>query len=79
MRRDDDEAGQITYKNIRKNVFGMEEIEVQGSFVTAWLDKRIVLNQINATDNSQNLLNRIVTENITNPADAKRKIASIEP
>ena len=78
IKRGDDEAGQITYINIRKNVYGMEEIEVQGRFVTAWLDKRIVLTQINANDNSQNLLNRVVTENITNPTNNKRKFPMFE-
>ncbi len=78
MKSGDDEAGQIKYLNIRKNVYGMEEIEVQGRFISSWLDNRLVLNTVKATDNSQNILYRIVTENSTSPAAANRKIPMLE-
>lgn len=77
MKRGDKEAGQIKYIHISKNAEGIEEIEVTGRFLSGWLDKRIVLRQIIANDNSQNLMRRYVTENITNPAQAARKIPRI--
>lgn len=78
MKRGDTEAAQITYLTIKKNAYGMEEIEVQGKFITAWLDKRIMLSQIVATATSQSLLNRIVTENLTTPTAAERVIPLLE-
>lgn len=74
MKRGGTEAAQIRYINIKKNTEGAEEIEVQGRFVAGWLDKRIVLNQIITTDNTQNILYRIVRENLTAPTVAARRI-----
>jgi hypothetical protein len=78
MKKGDNEAAQITYITIKKNAYGQEEIEVQGKFITAWLDKRILLKQIVTTDTSQSILNRIVTENLTNPTAAERVIPLLE-
>lgn len=78
MKRGDNEAAQITYITIKKNAYGMEEIEVQGKFITAWLDRRIMLKQIIATANSQQVLNRIVVENLTAPADSNRTMPLLE-
>ena len=73
----DDEAGEIRYIEIRKNSQGKEEIEVQGRFVTNWLGKRIVLAPIIATAPTQNIMTRIVTENITNPTNPRRRLHNI--
>lgn len=74
MKRGGDEAAQIRYTNIKKNAEGVEEIEVQGKFVAGWLDKRIVRDQIITTDNTQNIISRIVRENATAPRLAARRI-----
>lgn len=74
MKRGDNEAAQISYTTIKKNAYGMEEIEVQGKFVTAWLDKRILLSPIVTTATSQSVLNRIVSENLTAPINPERVI-----
>ena len=42
MKRGDDEAAQIRYVSITKNSQGLEEIEVQGKFLIAWIGKRII-------------------------------------
>lgn len=78
MKNGDLEAGQIKYVNICKNAFGYEQIEVSGKFISNWLDSRIVLNQITTTDNSQNLINRIVNANMVNPTDVKRTIPRLK-
>ncbi len=78
MKRGDNEAAQINYVSIRKNVYGLEEIEVQGRFITAWLDKRIVLNPIITTDTSQNIINRIAEENLIAPINIKRAMPLLE-
>ncbi len=75
-KRDDAEVGQISYVSIRKNEFGMDEIEVQGRFLTNWIGKRIVLNPIvSETENSQQILYRIIRENCTAAGD--RNIPSL--
>lgn len=78
MKKGDKEAAQIKFVSIRKNVYGLEEIEVQGRFVTAWLDKRIVLSQITSTNTSQNILNRLAAENVVNPSSQSRAIPLLE-
>ena len=42
MKRGDTEAAEIRYVHISKNSQGLEEIEVQGKFITQWIGKRIV-------------------------------------
>ena len=46
MKRGDDEAAQIRYVSITKNSRGLEEIEVQGKFLIAWIGKRIIKKQV---------------------------------
>ena len=77
MKRGDDEAAQIRYVSITKNSQGLEEIEVQGKFLIAWIGKRIIKKQIITNDTTQNILYRIVRENVTNPADNARKIPDV--
>lgn len=77
MKRGDTEAAEIRYVNINKNSQGLEEIEVQGKFLVSWIGKRIVKKQIITTDTTQNILYRIVNENIVNPTDAARAIQNI--
>lgn len=77
MKRGDDEAAQIRYVHITKNSQGLEEIEVQGKFLIAWIGKRIIKKQIITNDTTQNILYRIVRENVTNPADTVRKIPDV--
>ena len=77
MKRGDDEAAQIRYVSITKNSQGLEEIEVQGKFLIAWIGKRIIKKQIITNDTTQNILYRIVREHVTNPADTARKIPDV--
>lgn len=77
MKRGDDEAAQIRYVSITKNSQGLEEIEVQGKFLIAWIGKRIIKKRIITNDTTQNILYRIVRENVTNPADTVRKIPDV--
>ena len=77
MKRGDDEAAQIRYVSVTKNSQGLEEIEVQGKFLIAWIGKRIIKKQIITNDTTQNILYRIVRENVTNPADTVRKIPDV--
>ncbi len=77
MKKGDSEMAEIKYVSIRKNAYGMEEIEVQGRFLTSWLDKRIVLLPILVTDTGQNILRRIVNENLVAPVNTARAIPQL--
>lgn len=77
MKRGDTEAAEIRYVNISKNSQGLEEIEVQGKFITQWIGKRIVRDQITATSGTQDILYRIVRENVISPKVAARRIPNI--
>lgn len=77
MKRGDTEAAEIRYVNISKNSQRLEEIEVQGKFLTGWIGKRIIRNQIIATTDTQSILYRIVNENVISPSAAARKIPNV--
>lgn len=77
MKRGGDEAAEIRFVDITKNSQGHEEIEVQGKFLTGWIGKRIVRNQISTTDTTQNIMYRIVRENVISPVVASRRIAAL--
>jgi len=76
-KRGDDELGEIRYISIRKNDWGMEEIEAQGRFVTGWLDKRVVAEPLVTEDNTQNILHLLVAQNAVAPADPDRAIPNL--
>lgn len=78
MKKGDRCAAQISYVSIRKNLQGLEEIEVQGKFITSWLDKRILLAPIVAQDTSQNILYRIANETVVRPVITARTIPKLE-
>lgn len=78
MKIGDNEAAQINYIKIKKNAYGMEEIEAQGKFITCWLDTRIIINQIIQTDTTQCILNKIVSENLISPTNQRRTIPFLE-
>jgi hypothetical protein len=50
---------------------------VQGKFLTAWIGKRIIRNQIVATADTQTILYRIVNDNVISPSAPARKISHI--
>lgn len=77
LRRGDTEAAEIRYVHISKNIEGLEEIEVQGKFITQWIGKRIVRDQVTATSGTQDILYRIVRENVISPRVAARQIPNI--
>lgn len=78
MKKGDDSTAQIKYVHIDRDLQGLEVIEVQGKFISEWLDTRVVLNKLVTTDNSQNIMNELVYRNIVNPTDLKRKIPLVE-
>lgn len=77
-RRNCDEAAQIRYLNIKKDAQGLEQIEVQGQFLTHWIGKRLLLAPLSATMPTHELLETIVRENVVAPTDEKRTIPGVE-
>lgn len=74
---EDDEAGQIEYCHTTFKENGEEMLEVEGRFLTWWIGKRVLQRQLVAVDSAQAVITQLVTETITNPANAKLKIPSI--
>lgn len=66
-------AMQITYRYISKDIEGAEQIEVQGCFLKKWLYKRRLTEKLVMSDTNQNIINRIVTDNFTEPQNSARK------
>jgi hypothetical protein len=66
-------AMQITYRYISKDIDGAEQIEVQGCFLKKWLSKRKLTEKLVMSDTNQNIINRIVTENFTEPQNSARQ------
>ena len=76
-RKDTDEMGQIRYLTVTKDENGLEQIEVQGKFLTHWIGKRLLLSNIVSTSPTHELLARIVRENLIEPDDPRRAIPSL--
>ncbi len=76
-RKDTDEAGQIRYLTVTRDINGLEQIEVQGKFLTHWIGKRLLLSGIVSAVPTHELLARIVRENLIEPADPRRAISAL--
>lgn len=73
IKHGDTEAAEIKYVSISKNLEGFEVIEVQGKFLTQWIGKRVIENQLaNVSDTAQNLIRRIVDENCVTTSAARK-------
>ncbi len=78
MKKGDTEAAQIKYVNIQKDGQGQENIEVQGQFLSSWIGKRVIENQIITKDHTQSILYRMIKENMINPSNTLRRIPNID-
>ena len=77
MPRGKREAAEIQHVAITTGADGMESIEVQGKLLPCWIGRRVVKNRIITTSNTQAIVNRIVRENVTAPADGRRKVSEL--
>lgn len=78
IRKDADEAGQIRYRHISKGKDGLESIELQGKFLTHWIEKRLIIPVMSLTAPTHILLGEIVRANLITPVDPRRTIPNIE-
>lgn len=77
IKHGDVEAAEIQYVSISKNLEGYEIIEAQGKFLTHWISKRVIVNQLkNVSATAQSHIQRIVRENCVS-ASAARVIPSL--
>lgn len=73
IKHGDTEAAEIKYVDISKNLEGFEVIEVQGKFITQWINKRVIEKQLlNVSATAQNLIRRIVDENCVTTSAARQ-------
>lgn len=70
------EAAEIQYVHVATNPNG-QEIEVQGKFLPHWIGKRIMLEQIVATEAPETIMHQIVADNVVRPADPARAIPQL--
>lgn len=64
IKHGDDEAAEILYTNISKNLEGYEVIEVQGKFLLSWISRRVIATPfVNVSATAQVLIRRMVNEN----------------
>ena len=66
-------AAEISYVRYAKDEKGQEQIEAQGSIISAWLNQRVITPQIQLTGTVQNVVNRLIQKNIGTDASAKRQ------
>ena len=73
IKHGDDEAAEIKYVSISKNLEGYEVIEAQGKFLTTWLSKRIVTTPlVNVVARAQEIIRRLVDENCITSSLSRR-------
>ena len=76
-RKDTDEMGQIRYLAITKDENGLEQIEVQGKFITYWVGNRLLLRNMVSSLPTHELLSNIVQENLITPSDPRRIVPNL--
>ena len=69
--------GQVRYLTVTKDENGLEQIEIQGKFLTHWIGKRLLLSSILSSSPTHDLLARIVYENLIAPADPRRIVPNL--
>ena len=75
---DEDEPGIITRKYLRLNKNGEETIQVEGYMASRYLNRRIIWNKMILKGTPEEVMRRMVHEQIISPAISERKIDCIE-
>lgn len=73
----DNEAGYITYRDLKQDDNGLETLDIKGNFITGYLKQRIVWDQINTTDTVENIMRTLVNKNCIAPSDTARIISNL--
>ena len=75
---DEDEPAVIRRKYLRLNRHGEETIEVQGFMASRYLNQRIIWNKMIISGTPEEVMRKMVYEQVINPADGSRRIEQIE-
>lgn len=76
-KNDSEEAGYIHHISLSQKENGDESIVILGEFAAGYLSRRIIWNRTNVKDTPENIMRKIVNENLINPVDTSRKINNI--
>lgn len=69
-----DEAGYINYCHLGKDEAGQETVDVKGNFLTGYLGRRIVWDNLYLTGTAETVMRTLVDKNAITPTDSKRAI-----
>lgn len=75
---DEAEAAVITRKYLSLNKLGEETIVIQGYMVSRYLNRRIIWNKMIMSGTPEDLMRKMVYEQVINPSDPDRRIPFIE-
>ncbi len=76
-KKEDVEAGYIETRQLKVDINGQEYLEIKGKFLTSYLDRRINWGQIIYSGKTEELMRKIVLDNVTIPSNVNRKIPRI--
>ena len=74
---DEDEPAVIRRKYLRLNRHGEETIEVQGFMASRYLNQRIIWNKMIISGTPEEVMRKMVYEQVINPVDGSRRIEQI--
>lgn len=71
------EAGYIETRQLKRDATGQEIIEVQGKFLTGYLNQRINWGRVDFNGLTENLMRQLVIDNAISPSNNDRKIDNL--
>lgn len=76
-KKGDVEAGYIETRQLKLDGIGREYLEIKGKFLTNYNDRRISWDRINFTGKTEELMRKLVNDNIISPSNINRKIPNL--
>lgn len=76
-KKDDVEAGYIETRQLKLDSIGREYLELKGKFLTNYNDRRISWDRINFTGKTEELMRKLVNDNVISPSNINRKIPNL--
>lgn len=76
-KKGDVEAGYIETRQLKLDSIGREYLEIKGKFLTNYLDRRISWDRVNFTGKTEELMRKLVNDNIISPSNINRKIPNL--
>ena len=76
-KKGDVEAGYIETRQLKLDGIGREYLEIKGKFLTNYLDRRISWDRVNFVGKTEELMRKLVNDNIISPSNINRKIPNL--